>query len=78
MGEDCGDWRPVDGQGLRKKNRQGDQSVCEQTGTGNQFAAAAAIVYEKAKTKGGGNEVPADWMMTSVKQWSDRGFFPLP
>jgi alanine dehydrogenase len=48
------------------------------TGTGNQFAAAGAIVYNKAKAKGIGREIPTEWLMTSVKEWSDRGFFPSP
>ena len=48
------------------------------TGTGNQFAAAGAIVYEKARAKGVGKEIPTDWLMTNVKKWSDRGFFPSP
>ncbi len=48
------------------------------TGTGNQFAAAAAIVYEKAKAMGLGREIPTEWLMTSVKDWAEKGFFPSP
>ena len=48
------------------------------TGTGNQFAAAGAIVYEKAKEKAVGREIPTEWLMTSVKQWADKGFYPSP
>ena len=46
------------------------------TGTGNQFAAAGAIVYQKARERGVGREIPTDWLMTSVKEWADRGFSP--
>lgn len=61
--------------------RRSDEEInlyASNTGTGNQFAEAVAIVYEKGTTRGGGKEVPADWIMTSVKKWSDRGFFPSP
>ena len=48
------------------------------TGTGNQFAAAGAMVYEKAKAKGLGREIPTEWLMTDLKEWAERGFFPSP
>ena len=48
------------------------------TGTGNQFAAAGAVAYEKARAKGLGKEIPTEWLMSNVKKWADRGFFPSP
>ena len=48
------------------------------TGTGNQFAAAGAMVYEKARERGLRKEIPTEWLMTDVKKWADRGFFPSP
>jgi len=61
--------------------RRGDDEInlyASNTGTGNQFAAAGAMVYEKAKAKGLGREIPTDWFMTDLKEWAERGFFPSP
>jgi ornithine cyclodeaminase len=68
---------------LTKKvsGRTSDEDInlfASNTGTGNQFCAAGAIVYEKAKAKKMGREIPTEWLMASVKEWSDRGFFPSP
>jgi alanine dehydrogenase len=61
--------------------RRGDDEItlfANNTGTGNQFAAAGAIVYQKARAQGIGREIPTDWLMTSVKKWADLGFYPSP
>lgn len=61
--------------------RRNDEEInmfASNTGTGNQFAAAGALVCEKAKAKGLGKEIPTEWLMTDVKKWADRGFFPSP
>ncbi|NIO09305.1 MAG: hypothetical protein GTO40_15355, partial [Deltaproteobacteria bacterium] len=63
------------------KGRKSEQEInlfASNTGTGNQFATAGAMVYEKAKEKGLGKEIPTEWLMTDVKKWADRGFFPSP
>jgi len=80
-----GDWGKVVELGdlLTKKvsGRRNDDEInlyASNTGTGNQFAAAGAIVYEKAKAQGIGRELPTEWLMTSVKKWSDRGIYPSP
>ncbi len=63
------------------EGRKSDQEInlfASNTGTGNQFAAAGAMVYEKAKERGLGREIPTEWLMSDVKKWADQGFFPSP
>jgi len=65
----------------RVAGRNNDDEInlfASNTGTGNQFAAAGATAYEKARAKGLGREIPTEWLMTNVKEWADRGFFPSP
>ena len=48
------------------------------TGTGIQFIAAGVKVYENAKKKGMGREIPTDWFMTDLSAWIAKGFSPSP
>jgi alanine dehydrogenase len=61
-----------------RKNEEEINLYASNTGTGNQFAAAGAIVYEKAKKRGTSVEIPTELLMVSVKNWSTRGYFPSP
>ena len=46
------------------------------TGMGVQFAAAGAIVFQKAVEKGLGRKLPQEWFGTDLSAWYDKGFFP--
>lgn len=46
------------------------------TGMGIQFAAAAAIIYQKALERGLGRELPQDWFGTDLSAWYKRGYYP--
>lgn len=48
------------------------------TGLGIQFAAAGAIIYQKAVEAGRGYEIPSELFMTSLKSWADQGYYPSP
>ncbi len=61
-----------------RRNKEEVNLYASNTGTGNQFAAAGAVVYEKSRAKGVGREVPTEWFMTSVKKWAELGFYPSP
>ena len=68
----------VTGKVLGRRSDDEINLYASNTGTGNQFAAAGAMVYEKAKVKGLGREIPTEWLMTDLKEWAERGFFPSP
>ncbi len=61
-----------------RKSEEEINLFASNTGTGNQFAAAGAMVYEKARERGLGKQIPTEWLMTDVKKWADQGFFPSP
>jgi ornithine cyclodeaminase/alanine dehydrogenase-like protein (mu-crystallin family) len=48
------------------------------TGMGIQFAAAASVVYRKARAEGAGRELPDDWFSIDLRAWAERGFHPSP
>ena len=65
----------------KAQGRRSDEELnlfANNTGTGNQFAAAGYIVYEKAKERGVGREIPTEWLMTDLSKWAERGFSPSP
>jgi ornithine cyclodeaminase/alanine dehydrogenase-like protein (mu-crystallin family) len=65
----------------RVPGRETDDQVtvfANNTGTGNQFAAAGAVVYENARKQGVGRELPNEWFMSDVSEWAARGFYPSP
>jgi ornithine cyclodeaminase/alanine dehydrogenase-like protein (mu-crystallin family) len=61
-----------------RKDEEEINLYASNTGTGNQFAAAGAIIYEKAKARSMGIKIPTEQLMINVKDWSDRGYFPSP
>ena len=59
--------------------RQTDDQIIyykSNVGLGIQFAAAGAIVYEKALARGMGHAVPDDMFFTDLTSWYQKGFFP--
>jgi alanine dehydrogenase len=46
------------------------------TGMGIQFAAAAAIIYQKALEKGVARELPKEWFGTDLSAWYQKGYYP--
>jgi len=68
---ECGD-APELGEVIVSKRRR-RQSASETTlflnniGLGTQFAAVAMTIYEAAKAKGLGKEIPAEWFLETVQ-----------
>lgn len=46
------------------------------TGMGIQMSAAGARIYEKARERGMGHEIPTEWFGSDLAGWHQRGFFP--
>ena len=61
-----------------RRNEDDINLYASNTGTGNQFAATGAMVYEKARASGVGREIPTEWLMVDLSKWTERGFFPSP
>ena len=46
------------------------------SGMGIQFAAASALIYERAIAKRLGHELPSQWFGTDLSKWYKKGYFP--
>jgi len=52
----------------RVPGRRNDQDITyfNGEGTGTQFAATAKLVYDKARARGLGHELPLDWFLQTI------------
>jgi ornithine cyclodeaminase/alanine dehydrogenase-like protein (mu-crystallin family) len=56
----------VTGKALGRENARESTCFLNNIGIGLQFAAVGAAVYNQAKAKGAGREIPTDWFLESV------------